>query len=460
VSYLPDQEGDGGDTRDPRLGKVVAGRYRLIALIAEGGMGRVYRAEHVELHEPVVVKFLHAGLAAEPLIRQRFRLEAKALIRLHHPGVVLIHDYGEHEGDPYITLELLEGPTLGELITRSKRLSWQDAFEIFDQLLDVAAATHAAGVIHRDLKPENVIVMPRPGQRPRVTVLDFGIARLRDEDGHPDPRLTRTGAVFGTPSFMAPEQCRGRGVQPESDVYSISVMLFLALSGQLPFTAESSAELFAKQLYVAPPTLAEMGAPADLPAGLEALVARGLAKKAVDRPSAAKLQAALREIAAGRDEATRLALAQAERRDQAWQSRAERAAAFVSTSPTEVSSPALAEAPAAAVVLIWGFSAARAVALVDALAVNGLEGVVVDEAGLAAAGEVSAVLVAGTGWEPRLHRLRETPATRSTPLMVADILAAADIPALVRAGANDVALSSIPDDALLAKLLRLIRRRR
>ncbi len=446
---------------DPRIGQVVAERYRLLSLLGEGGMGRVYRAEHVALHEPVVVKFLHPNLAAEPLVRQRFRLEAKALIRLRHPGVVLIHDYGEHEGEPYIALELLEGLTLGVVIGQQGRLPWAEACEIFDQLLAVLVATHAAGVIHRDLKPDNVMLVARPGQPPRVTVLDFGIARLSDDDGHPDPRLTRTGAVFGTPSFMAPEQCRGRGVVPESDVYSVGVMLFLALTGSLPFEAESPAELFAKQLYVAPPTLAERGAAADLPEGVEALVARALAKKAAERPSAAEMQAALRQIASEQDPASRQRRAQADRRQQAWQSREERAAAFVGSSPTLPPAPVAPEpAAASATVLVLGFEAARAAALVDALAVNGLAGVVADDPVALGTSTVDAALVAGADWAPRLRRLRELPTTREAPVMVVDILAAGDIPALVRAGAHDVALASIPDDALMAKLLRLVRRRR
>jgi eukaryotic-like serine/threonine-protein kinase len=444
---------------DPQVGQVVADRYRLEALIAEGGMGRVYRAMHIVLNEPVVVKFLHPVLASEPIIRQRFRVEAKALIRLRHPGIVAIRDYGEHAGLPYIALELLDGPTLGARLSRDGRLPLPEVWEVFDQLMDVLVATHEAGVIHRDLKPDNVMVLARPGQPLRVTVLDFGIARITDDDGRPDPRLTGTGAVFGTPSFMAPEQCRGRGVVPATDVYSATVMLFLTVTGELPFTADSSAELFAKQLYVAPPTLAERGAPAGTPAGLEALVARGLAKKAAERPSAAEFQRELRAIASGQDDASRRGRDQSARLRFSWQSRDERAAAFSAATPPAPREPLVAGELRARVAL-WGFSGARAGALVDALAVNGLEGVIVDDTEPSETSELDAALIAGNGWEGRLGQLRAPGNTGVPPVLVADIQAAADIPALVRAGANDVALSTIPDDALVAKLLRLLRRGR
>lgn len=456
-----------------RIGKIVADRYRITSLIAQGGMGCIYLAEHVHLKEQVVVKFLHPMLASDVSVRERFRREAKALIRLRHPGIVAIHDFGEHEGEPYIALEHLQGPTLGQLLAMNPSLPLPLIFELFDQLLGVLAATHAAGVIHRDLKLDNVMVLSPPGEPLRVKVLDFGIARIEPEEGTTDPALTATGAVFGTPSFMSPEQCRGAGVVPESDVYSASVMLFFALTRTLPFDGVSSADILVQQLHVSPPTLAQRGAASDLPVGLETLVARGLAKSPAQRPSANAFRRALKAIAHGQNDEAKDADAALRRKVMAGLSREERNASLLEekTIPRGKANgnEAIPEARHdAATVLLWGFSPTRAEVLKAAFAVNGMAATV------AAAGEAppegsipvhpvppgrwDAIVISGEDWAAHLAALpAETP---RPPVVVVDVLAASEIPALVRAGAADVALFTVPVDVLAGKLRRLLQRSR
>jgi eukaryotic-like serine/threonine-protein kinase len=449
-----------------RIGQVVAGRYRIIALIGQGGMGSVYRAVHVSLQEPVVVKFVHAILASDPHVRERFRREAKALVRLRHPGIVTIHDFGEDQNEPYIALELLEGRTLADIIVGNPPPSLLDIFTIFDQILDVLASAHAAGVIHRDMKPDNVMVLYANDGSLRVKVLDFGIAHIEEEEMG-DTKLTTTGTVVGTPSFMSPEQCRGIEVVPESDVYGVAVMLFLAITRNLPFAGGTAAETFAQHLYVNPPTLASRGAPADLPPGLETLVARGLAKNAAERPSAQEFREALQAIATGESVEARDALAARARQSMAAQSRKERAAGLLATGATapqqafEVTPQSVEGSPT---VLLWGFTAARATKLQDAFAVNGINAIEIPRGEGAGGGLTApkidercmAVVVSGEEWAPRLEALPSGP--KRPPVFVIDVSAASEIAALVRAGASDVALSTVPIDMLASKLRRLIRR--
>jgi serine/threonine-protein kinase len=459
------------DQLDPlcRIGRVVAGRYRITALLGQGGMGSVYRAEHVTLQEPVVVKFVHAFLASDPQALARFRREAKALVRLRHPGIVTIHDFGEDQNELYIALELLVGRTLSELIAGNPPPSLPVIFEIFDQILDVLASAHAAGVIHRDMKPDNVMVLDAHDGATRVKVLDFGIAHIAEKEGLADIKLTTTGTVMGTPGFMSPEQCRGTGVVPESDVYGVTVMLFLAITHDLPFPCANAAEAFAQHLYVHPPTLAERGAPADLPPGLESLVARGLAKAPAERPSAEEFRESLQDIAAGKTDEARDVVSARVRQKMAGQSRKERAAILLAESAT-IREPSLASAAGslegAPSVLTWGFARARATALHDAFAVNGIAATEIPRVDGADDGPTmpaidercAAVVISGENWAPRLAALQL--ASKPPPIFVIDVPAAGEIAALVRAGASDVALSTVPIDVLASKLRRLIRKPR
>jgi serine/threonine protein kinase len=191
-------------TSDEMVGRVLAGRYRIEALLGMGGMGAVYRAEHVHMRKAVAVKILHREMTQLPEVVARFEREAVAAARITHPNVAAATDFGRlDDGSFYLALEFVEGRSLGQLIKKEGALAEERALGIARQIAEALAAAHAAGVVHRDLKPENVMLVSREGQPEFVKVLDFGIAKLRFESTGDQP-LTQMGVVFGTPEYMSP----------------------------------------------------------------------------------------------------------------------------------------------------------------------------------------------------------------------------------------------------------------
>jgi hypothetical protein len=458
-----------------RSGEVVAGRYRLDAILGRGGMGYVYRAQHLELDEPVVVKFIDPAFAQDPVARTRFRREAKALIRLRHPGIVTMRELGEHDGALFLVMELLEGRTLGARIaSQSGGLSLDEAYEIFRQLGEVLEAVHAAGVVHRDLKPDNVMLVPHrvPSASgiERAVLMDFGVARV--EMGR-EAGVSTTGAVLGTPSYMSPEQCAGRPAGPASDLYSLGVMLFLSLAGRLPFESETPTVLMSHHMFVAAPKLASTAAGQPISPGLAKLVDDLLGKKPETRPTATELVQRLEAARTGWDPLT-FGAASAERRlADVLKTRQERA---IPTAPTArgglgddlaVQPTMLAWGPNQVEPRAWlrGFSRERASVVVASLAVNGIAGADVDAmaAPPPASDEVVVVILSGAGTKPAaesVRELRQQPSGEKLPILVIDVGDANEIADLIRAGASDVALAVLGDDAVAAKAWRLIRRKR
>jgi serine/threonine protein kinase len=261
---------------DPLLGKVIGGRYRIEAKLGAGGMGSVYRASHDLLGRKVAIKFLAPELACDSVQRQRFLREARAANRIKHDNIIDIRDYGEDDtGLVYLVMELLEGESLAHCIARGP-LPPRDALEVAIQIARALARAHELEVIHRDIKPENIFLVGRPGGGFNVKLLDFGLAHLRDE-----ARLTASGAVFGTPEYMSPEQARGAPIKTGSDLYALGVVLFEMLTNHLPFEG-SSAELIVKHLRTPPP--APSSRVASLPRELDDVVVRLMAKDAAARP--------------------------------------------------------------------------------------------------------------------------------------------------------------------------------
>jgi len=215
------------------------GDYELLGEIARGGMGVVYRACQVSLNRPVALKMIAAGQLATPSAVQRFRTEAEAAARLDHPHIVPIYEIGEHEGQHYFSMKLIEGGTLEREGLNGDGQRLKSAEEIARMLATVARAVHYAhqrGILHRDLKPTNIL-LDQQGE-PHVT--DFGLAKLLEED----TSLTRSLALLGTPSYMAPEQAAGGAKQltTAADVYSLGAIFYELLSGQPPFRAETTVE--------------------------------------------------------------------------------------------------------------------------------------------------------------------------------------------------------------------------
>jgi len=270
---------------DPLIGALVDGRFLVKRKLGEGGMGVVYEAEQTAFGRKVALKVLHPHLTDESLTA-RFRNEAAAASRLDHPNTITVFDFGETEtGSLYIAMELIEGTSLDDEIRRGGAQEWRRAARIVKQICGSLANAHENGIVHRDLKPENVMLVKRDTEKDFVKVLDFGIAKIMEDDGTDQRQaLTKTGMVLGTPQYMSPEQIRGGKVDARSDIYSIGVVLYQMLTGALPFTAESPMGLLTKHLMDAPPPFAQVNPANRVPPELERFVMQTLAKAAGERP--------------------------------------------------------------------------------------------------------------------------------------------------------------------------------
>jgi eukaryotic-like serine/threonine-protein kinase len=260
-------------------------------------MGAVYLAEHPGIGRKAAVKVLHAQLTQHAEIANRFFNEAKAANAIRHPGIIEVIDFGTlPEGASYIVMEFLEGESLASRIKRSPRIPLAIAIDYAAQAASALGAAHAKGIVHRDLKPDNLFVVPdarRPGEQ-LIKVLDFGIAKLGSGITDPGAVRTRTGVVMGTPIYMSPEQCRGtKEVDHRTDVYALGIILYEMLCGAPPFMSEGQGELIHLHISAPPPPLRSRTP--DIPAHLEAVVLRALAKDPVRRfQSMAEIEQALK----------------------------------------------------------------------------------------------------------------------------------------------------------------------
>jgi hypothetical protein len=242
--------------RDALLGTVLAGRYRIEELIGSGGMGAVYRAEHVHMRKAVAVKVLHQEMTTFPEVVARFEREAVAAGRIEHPHVVSASDFGKLEdGSFYLVLEFIEGQSLAKLVGKQGALPAQRALGITRQIVAALHAAHSVGIVHRDLKPENVMLVEKDDQTDFVKVLDFGIAKVKVEGATEQPALTQIGTVFGTPEYMSPEQARGELVDARADLYTVGVILFEMLTGVSPFKDDDLVVVLTRHLTADPPPL-------------------------------------------------------------------------------------------------------------------------------------------------------------------------------------------------------------
>jgi serine/threonine-protein kinase len=232
---------------DPLLHSTLEGRYKLVARIAEGAMGVVYRGERLELGRAVAVKFLHAALADDASRRQRFEIEARAMARLDHPHCASVIDVGLHQGMPYVVMEFIPGIDLRDLLDQGP-LPPARAVELMRQILAGLGHAHELGITHRDVKPANVMVSHRTGLGEQVRILDFGLARLHEQSSG----LTM-GMAVGTPAYMAPEQCTGGTIDPRTDLYACGILLYEMLTGDKPFKAEHPLEVLKLHMTAVPP---------------------------------------------------------------------------------------------------------------------------------------------------------------------------------------------------------------
>ncbi len=250
-------------------------RYRILRLLGKGAMGEVYLVEHLEHGRKEALKILHATLASDQELVLRFRREARAINRVQHPNIVGLFDFGSlPDGRFYLTMEYAEGEALSSLLERRPKLSVVQAVELIEQIADAVGHAHSRGVVHRDLKPENMILTLKKN-RTVLKILDFGIAKIIDSGYRESPKLTGKGIVFGTPAYMAPEQVKGVGDDPRSDIYAIGCLFFEMLVGEPPFTGDKFDVI---QAHISEPPDRPSMRRKDIPAELDAVVLRALAK--------------------------------------------------------------------------------------------------------------------------------------------------------------------------------------
>jgi serine/threonine protein kinase/predicted ATPase/predicted negative regulator of RcsB-dependent stress response len=275
--------------------QVLGGRYRLVRVLGQGGMGAVHEALDESLGRRVALKVLHASLAWDPEQISRFRREAQAAAAIGHPNIVQVTDFSAAPGEPpFLVMELLEGRSLGQTIATEGALLPARVAYIASQVLHALAAAHRAGIVHRDIKPDNVFLTSMAAHSDVVKVLDFGVAKLRGASGI--DKLTAVGAMVGTPAYMAPEQARGGDVDARADLYAVGACMFHAMSGHVPFEATSAPALLYKILEQPPAQMSELRA--DVPPGLSDVIARAMLKDPAGRfASADAMRAALAPFA-------------------------------------------------------------------------------------------------------------------------------------------------------------------
>lgn len=252
------------DSEPSLVGTIVAERYRVLERLGEGGMGAVYRVEHVHMKKTLALKVLHRDVAHAGEVRARFEREAIAAGRIEHDNVAGATDFGTlDDGSFYLVLEHVAGRSLESEI-EGGAMPEARALIIAGQIADALAAAHGVGVVHRDLKPANVMLVERDDSPDFVKILDFGIAKVRvgeksdaGSDGAAAPQITRVGSVFGTPEYMSPEQAMGSAVDHRADLYALGVVLYQMLAGHLPFESDDIVALLTRHMTMPPPPLSE-----------------------------------------------------------------------------------------------------------------------------------------------------------------------------------------------------------
>ena len=263
------------------VGSIIADRYRVTKKLGEGGMGTVYLAEHVKMGRKSAVKVMNPGMVNDADAISRFNREAANASRINHPNVAAVYDFGEtKDGLIYLAMEFVEGPSLTSVIEKEGSLPPARAAEITRQAGEALAVAHDMGIVHRDLKPDNIMLAKGRDGSDVVKIVDFGIAKAAEAENQ---KVTKTGLVVGTPEYMSPEQLAGDKLDGRSDTYSLALVSFAMMTGQLPFPAETAQESMIKRLTDAPKQLAEMKAGVAWPPELQSVMDKALERDAANR---------------------------------------------------------------------------------------------------------------------------------------------------------------------------------
>ena len=273
------------EIEEKNIGRVINQRYKLIKKIGVGGMGDVYLAEHEVLKKKVAVKILHYEQSKRKDTVERFKREAIAASNMGQANIADVTDFGyTDEGNAYFVMEFIEGQSLSDIIREQKILPLEYAVSVASQICVALYSAHGKGIIHRDLKPENVLITEVNGVYPFVKIVDFGISKiLHDEMSKKDkPKtLTKSGAIFGTPEYMSPEQAGGNEVGPTSDIYSLGIMIYEMLTGQIPFVDDNYMKVLHKHQYDFPELPSVRNT--EITSDVDALIMKCLEKKAFNR---------------------------------------------------------------------------------------------------------------------------------------------------------------------------------
>ncbi|MDB4970741.1 MAG: serine/threonine protein kinase [Myxococcales bacterium] len=279
---------------DRFIGTTVDGRYRVIARIGAGGMGAVYKVEHLAMGKMAAMKVLHASLTQDREVAQRFRREAEAVSKLSSPNTVQVFDFGESGGSMYLVMELCKGEDLGAILRRDGPMPFARLGPMMVQVCDALSEAHELGIVHRDLKPENLLVSRARDGHDIVKVLDFGLAKLRDNEEL--NQVTARGSLIGTPFYMSPEQIRAEELDARSDIYSLGALMYRVLTGVHPFTAATPVAVLTQHLTEELIPLTKRKPELKIGSRVEAIVMKAMAKRREERyASADDLKLALAE---------------------------------------------------------------------------------------------------------------------------------------------------------------------
>jgi serine/threonine-protein kinase len=271
------------DPADPLVGTTIFGDYVITRKLGEGGMGAVYMAENPEIEQTIAIKILHGHAAQNEELVQRFNREAKVICRLTHPNIIRVFVFGRLPNDTiFLAMEFVEGRTLRDVIEREGHLDELRAIAIMRQCLHALEEAHELGIVHRDLKPDNIMLTDFRNVGEFVKVLDFGIAKISDQPGSREAKLTQAGVVYGTPEYLSPEQAQAKELDGRSDLYSMGVILYEMVTGCVPFHANTAVAILAAHVYDEP-QLPSKVAQHEVHPKLDAIIARALAKNPAER---------------------------------------------------------------------------------------------------------------------------------------------------------------------------------